>query len=287
MGFRWKIGDGKKVKFWEDNWLVTSSLAIQFWDLYVIVNEKTGTVADLWDGQNVRCTFKRTVNENLGRIWLEIVQLASTITFSEEEDDALVWKFTSNGVYTTQSLYRVINFRGTRPVYTPGIWSLNIPPRVHFFLWLLINNKNLTRDNLAKRQHVDTKSCLFCEELESYHHLFFDCVVAKEMWRRISSVVGRELGESLESVGICWLSNKKFTSINIISSAALWALWKLRNVLCFQNTAWKSMGGLLMKIVILVQNWTILCPNGKKEELQCYVTNLTSLAKKPEMLRYH
>jgi hypothetical protein len=23
-----------------------------------------------------------------------------------------------------------------------------------------------------------------------------------------------------------------------------------------------------------------LCPNGKKEELQCYVTNLTSLAKK-------
>jgi hypothetical protein len=172
MGFRWKIGDGKKVKFWEDNWLVTSSLAIQFWDLYVTVNEKTGTVADLWDGQNVRCTFKRTVNENLGRIWLEIVQLASTITFSEEEDDALVWKFTSNGVYTTQSLYRVINFRGTRPVYTPGIWSLNIPPRVHFFLWLLINNKNLTRDNLAKRQHVDTKACLFCEELESYHHLF-------------------------------------------------------------------------------------------------------------------
>jgi hypothetical protein len=144
---------------------------------------------------------------------------------------------------------------------------------------LLINNKNLTRDNLAKRQHVDNKACLFCEELESCHHLFFDCVVAKELWRRISSVVGRELGESLEYVGICWLSNKQFTSINIISSDALWALWKLRNVLCFQNTAWKSMGGLLMKIVILAQNWTILCPNGKKEELQCYVTNLTSLEK--------
>jgi hypothetical protein len=114
--------------------------------------------------------------------------------------------------------------------------------------------------------------------------LIFDCVVAKEMWRRISSVVGRELGESLESVGICWLS---ITSVNIISSAALWAFSKLRNVLSFQNTAWKSMGSLLMKIVFLVQNGTILCPDGKKEDLQCYVTNLISLVEKPEMLRYH
>jgi hypothetical protein len=23
MGFRWKIGNGRKVKFWEDNWLGT------------------------------------------------------------------------------------------------------------------------------------------------------------------------------------------------------------------------------------------------------------------------
>src|SRR6185312_11185234 len=30
LGFRWKIGDGKKVKFWEDNWLGNSSLAIHF-----------------------------------------------------------------------------------------------------------------------------------------------------------------------------------------------------------------------------------------------------------------
>jgi hypothetical protein len=100
MGFRWKIGDGKKVKFWEDNWLGSSSLAIQYRDLYVIVNEKTSIVADLWDGQTLKCTFRRTVSEHLGRTWLEIVNLASTITFSGEED-ALVWKFNSSGVYTS------------------------------------------------------------------------------------------------------------------------------------------------------------------------------------------
>jgi hypothetical protein len=30
MGFRWKIGDGKRVKFWEDNWIGPSSLAVQY-----------------------------------------------------------------------------------------------------------------------------------------------------------------------------------------------------------------------------------------------------------------
>jgi hypothetical protein len=172
------------------------------------VNEKTSTIEDLWDGNNLKCTFRKTVNERLGRIWLEVVQLASTIRVSEEED-ALIWSFSSNGVYTSRSLYRVINFRDVRPVYTPSVWALKIPPRVLFFLWLLSKNKTLTRDNLAKRQKVENLMCLFCEEMESCNHIFFECVVAREMWRRISSIIGRELGDSFESIGTCWLSNKK------------------------------------------------------------------------------
>jgi hypothetical protein len=46
------------------------------------------------------------------------------------------------------------------------------------------------------------------------------------------------------------------------------------------------MGGLLIKIVVLVQNWIILCPPYRKEELTAYVKELTCLAKKPEVLRY-
>ena len=52
----------KRSKFWEDNWLGSSSLAIQFWDLYVIVNEKNKTIHDLWDGENLKCSFRRTVD---------------------------------------------------------------------------------------------------------------------------------------------------------------------------------------------------------------------------------
>jgi hypothetical protein len=86
--------------FWEDNWLGNASLAVQFWDMYLIVNEKTRTIADLWDGCNLKCTFRRTVDARLGRLRLEIVQIASTISLSEEED-ALIWKFNYNGLYSS------------------------------------------------------------------------------------------------------------------------------------------------------------------------------------------
>ena len=52
----------------------------------------------------------------------------------------------------SQSLYRIINFRGVISVHVSAVWSLKIHQRVHFFLWLLAKNKLLTRDNLSVRK---------------------------------------------------------------------------------------------------------------------------------------
>jgi hypothetical protein len=59
-----------------------------------------------------------------------------------------------------------------RQVFTPVVLKIVVLPRVHIFLWLLANNKTLTRDNLAKRRKVENESCLFCSERESVRHLF-------------------------------------------------------------------------------------------------------------------
>jgi hypothetical protein len=36
--------NGKKIRFWEDLWFGSYSLAIQYWDIYSIVNEKGITI---------------------------------------------------------------------------------------------------------------------------------------------------------------------------------------------------------------------------------------------------
>ena len=41
------------------------------------------------------------------------------------------------------------------------MWKLKVPPRIHIFLWLLANNKLLTRDNLAKGERLLTRPVFF------------------------------------------------------------------------------------------------------------------------------
>jgi hypothetical protein len=53
-------------------------------------------------------------------MWEELVNLVSTIEFSGD-DDALVWQYQSSGLYSSQSLYAIINFRGVQPVYVPAV----------------------------------------------------------------------------------------------------------------------------------------------------------------------
>ncbi|RCV38391.1 hypothetical protein SETIT_8G138400v2 [Setaria italica] len=46
LGVKWKIGNGKSIRFWEDHWFENNSLAIQFWELYTIADQKNLCVAD-------------------------------------------------------------------------------------------------------------------------------------------------------------------------------------------------------------------------------------------------
>jgi hypothetical protein len=158
------------------------------------------------DGENFKCTFRRCVDVRLFNLWEELVNLVTAIEFTDDED-ALIWKFRSSSIYSSQSPYRVINFRGVIHVYIPAVWKLIVLPRIHFFLWLLSKNKLLTRDNLEKRRNLDNASCLLCSEKEFVTHLFFDCIVATRAWMMISRTIGVQTGESYESIAKMWLCN--------------------------------------------------------------------------------
>jgi hypothetical protein len=216
------------------------------------VNEQNKTVAHLWDGVNMKCTFRRCVDVRLFNLWEELVNLVTTIELSSDED-ALVWQFQSSGVYSSQSLYSVINFRGVMPVYIPAVWKLIVPPRVHFFLWLLSKDKLLIRNNLEKRRNLDDTSCLFCSDRETANHLFFECILAKRAWMLISRVIGRQIGESSESIAKLWLCNKKFDITNMVTSEVCCSLWELRNSICFQGITWMSMRMLWQRVLPMLK----------------------------------
>jgi hypothetical protein len=135
IGYRWKVGNGTKVRFWEDMWIGTSSLAIQYWELYCLINEHNKTIADLWDGENRKCALRRCVDRRLFDLWEEVLAIAASLELSSDEDEP-VWQYSSAGVYSSQSLCAIINFRGVTPVYVPAVWK--VPPEFIFLMVAVI-----------------------------------------------------------------------------------------------------------------------------------------------------
>jgi hypothetical protein len=174
------MGKGDKIRFWENQWFETCSLAIQYLGIYSIINEQGAIIRKSCDGVNLKFTFRRIVDSETMNPWYELLQIAQSIQFFEYEE-AIILQYNSTGRYSVQSLYAIVNNRGVQQIFTPFMWKIHVPPRIYVFLWVLGNGKVLTPDNLAKRRPEDDKTCLFCNEAESVNHIFFRCCVAKLM----------------------------------------------------------------------------------------------------------
>lgn len=97
MGIKWVVGKGRKVRFWEDNWFGNSSLAIQFWPLYVI-NDQHGKASQVWDGQVLRLSFRCAVSKNLMNMWYDLLGIVENLSL-QEDSDQIMWSFSSSGSF--------------------------------------------------------------------------------------------------------------------------------------------------------------------------------------------
>ena len=153
-------------------------------------------------------------------------------------------------------------------------------------MWLLANNKLLTRDNLGKRQDIPYATCVFCSKLESCHHLFFGCAIAVEFWKDVSRLVGYEGDINTMSFSSCWSRGERFAAINIIHAVGLWAIWKTRNDMVFNYVAWPGMQAIWRKTALNLSTWGCLTSGHIKGRLERCAAELELLARSPPLLTW-
>ena len=119
----------------------------------------------------------------------------------------------------------------------------------------------LTKDKLIRRNGNHNKRYCFCSSDETIRHLFFDCHVAKFLWRVVHYAFDLSPPQSithlfsncLRSVGTK-LKRKLLTG----ESALCWAIWLSRNDMIFDRSLTKTYMQVLFQGTHWLRFWAQL-----------------------------
>ncbi|CAA7013631.1 unnamed protein product [Microthlaspi erraticum] len=181
------MGDGQKILFWTDKWLMGNVLSTV--TPTEIPEDILGlTAGELWiDGVGWDLTKIAPYVSANTQLELSAVVVVDRVT---GRTDKMAWGETSDGRFTVSSAYRFLSrdlfSRPDMSKLFRSIWRVVAPERVRVFFWLLGNNRIMTNQERFHRHIGDTELCQICKaDIESTLHILRDCSAMSGIWERV------------------------------------------------------------------------------------------------------
>ena len=263
------IGDGTQVRFWKDIWCGNCPLKFSYPSLFNIVRKKEATVAEVIGSSPLNVSFRRGLHRERLLAWQQLVGRVMNIELRGGKD-VFRWDLNKSGVFSVSSMYKHLINNGLK--VTQEIWQTKIPLKTKIFLWYIKRGVLLTKDNLARRNWLGHKGCCFCTYNESIQHLFFDCQLAKSLWRIVFMSIGLSPPRNTAHLFNLWVrqGGPKNKPLLLAGAAALiWAIWLQRNDCVFDRKYPKSFLQVLFRGTFWLRQWARLQRN---EELAQWLT---------------
>nr|GEV93988.1 RNA-directed DNA polymerase, eukaryota [Tanacetum cinerariifolium] len=104
-------------------------------------------------------------------------------------EDRFVWTLEGDGVFSVASIRKKIDGNRFQDVCLPTRWVNSVPIKVNITAWKVKSNAFPTRFNISRRgMDIDSMVCPICNTgVETTNHIFFQCVVVRQIMRKISS----------------------------------------------------------------------------------------------------
>ena len=121
------------------------------------------------------------------------------------------------------------------------IWKSNAPLKTIITLWFTLNNRLVTWEMLLKHGFEGPGYCSLCKaKNETHSHLFFHCVYAGTVWKKVvskldpsSSIEGEE---SLEHRMKKWWNNERVGQYETFPTLFVYTIWETRNRAIFKDS---------------------------------------------------
>ncbi|XP_058783591.1 uncharacterized protein LOC131658300 [Vicia villosa] len=239
-GSRWRIGNGRSLKIWEDKWVPNGN---DYRILGLVRGlDRSATVDNLIDSD--MCTWNRDrVLQCFDQA--EAKQVLSIPLSLRSSTDSLIWHREVNGNFPVKSAYHLCKrMKAAKKASSSNqqsenfwkkIWKVPVLPRVQNFIWRLSKDIIPTKTNLQKKGCCLETLCPFCSlVLESPSHIFLHCQFAKRVWFALPTSIRIPEGEDV----INWLKQTlggKEKDVDRIICITLWKIWKARNLVVFEK----------------------------------------------------
>ena len=241
-----EVGDGSRIRFWDDVWCGGDPLRKVFPELYRIARVKEGVVADFLhirgDSVHWEVNFTRLIQDWELESVSSFLDLLYSTTIHKHEEDKLIWKLSPGKDFQVKSFYNAICSLGFGSFPWMSIWKTKAPPRVAFFSWTAALGKILTSENLRHRGIILVNWCCMCKVAgESVDHLLLHCTYAREIWDMIFVLFGVHwvMPRSVMALFDCWqgsLGRHQNAMIwRAVPHCVLWCLWRERNAWTFEG----------------------------------------------------
>ncbi|GKU89943.1 hypothetical protein SLEP1_g4011 [Rubroshorea leprosula] len=241
LGLRWRIGDGQRIKFWQDIWVgdkplyevALSPVLPALMD--TPVSHAINSTRD-WDADWLRNLLPNNVVAQI---------LATPIPAFQQQEDIVFWNGSPDGTFSAKSAFELLQQQ--QVVLTQQgeswrwIWKLQCIEKIKLFVWLLCKNRVLTNSVRFARHFAATPICPRCEQSpETPLHLLRDCYHSRLFWEAAPVLPPDFFMLDFNE----WLRKNAQTSMTSAASrhnwstlflSAIWVIWKNRNALIFDN----------------------------------------------------
>jgi hypothetical protein len=241
-------------------------------DLFKMTQQQDVTLAEVMLNPHA-LTFSRWLVDVWAEQWKVILNDMSKISL-KDCNDVVCWKFGKKGLFTVKTMYDCLTTNDSGP-YHKKIWKSRIPGKIKIFLWLVVNNAILTKDNMIKRNWQGDPKCYFYALDETVSHLLFQCNMAKAVWATFATCVGAtDIPSSITQCWmLCekWIPGGKFHTLGI--AVICLSIWKARNKLWFEGKWVKNPLSTICHACALKSHWAGLYLAKDKDVLEAPLVN--------------
>ena len=246
-----RVGDGTRIRFWEDLWIGESSFLELFPRLYRVSSLHNAPISEFFTSQDNQLSWNFHFIRNLNyRLASEVVLLLNILAPFRvlSIPDRRIWSLESAGVYTCSSFFKYLS-RSSNPtsvILSNFFWKIKAPSKVKAFVWTAVLNRINTNDLLQIRRPNKALSpnvCVMCfQSAETNSHLFLHCEVARFVWDKLFGIFGEywvcpaDLGAFFANRCVGFGRRKDQKALWYCAVLAiLWCLWLERNDRIFKN----------------------------------------------------